>query len=97
MLVCLFQLKLLYTEKGTHVVPSVTVEKLDHFLARRERLGAADFSGAGASVGFTASTGGVGDATGSGAAGAAGAGASTTLGAGAVPLIRSPNLDIFNS
>ncbi len=96
MLVCLFQLKLLYTEKGTHVVPSVTVERLDHFLERRERLGATDFSGAG-SAGFTASTGGSGAATGSGAAGAAGAGASTTLGAGAVPLIRSPNLDIFNS
>ena len=96
MLVCLFQLKLLYTEKGTHMVPSVTVKRLDYFLMRRVRLGAEDFSGAG-SAGFTASTGGVGAATGSGAVGAAGAGASTAFGVGAVPLIRSPNLDIFNS
>jgi len=72
------------------MVPSVPVKKLDHFLARRERLGAADFSGAG-SAGFTASTGGSGAATGSGA------GAGTGAGAGAFPLMRSPNLDIFNS
>ena len=73
------------------MVPCVPVKKLDHFLARRERLGATDFKGddGAGSAGFAASTGGSGAATGSGA----GAGA----GAGAFPLMRSPNLDIFNS
>ena len=69
------------------MVPCVPVKKLDHFLARRERLGATDFKGddGAGSAGFTASTGGSGATTGSGA------------GVGAFPLMRSPNLDIFNS
>jgi len=68
-------------------VPSVTVEILVHFLERRDlRVGAAFFKGAG-SAGFTALTG-----SGVGAGAGFGAGAS-----GAFPLIRSPNLDIFNT
>jgi hypothetical protein len=94
---CLFQLKLLYTEKGVTRTPSGRFEKWFHLILRSDGL-EAFLSGAG----FLSSTSATGSTTGSGATSTtgSGAGAASTTGSGAgagadAPLSKSPNLLIF--